>query len=106
MPLTAAVLFALAGAPAFAAAPAAKPDVILISVDDLRAARVTPELMPNLSRFAARALVFEQAVTAATWTLPSHASMLTGLLPDRHGAGGQTTRPRPLKAGVPSVAGW
>jgi arylsulfatase A-like enzyme len=40
---------------------------------------------PNLDRFAAQATQFQQAVTAGVWTLPSMASMMTGLYPSQHG---------------------
>ena len=40
---------------------------------------------PNLERLAKRGVVFEEASTVAPITLPSHASMLTGLYPPRHG---------------------
>ena len=41
---------------------------------------------PRLDAFAADALTFNQARSTAGWTLPGHASMLTGLYPSRHGA--------------------
>jgi len=42
-------------------------------------------LTPALSRFAQDAILYENARTVAPVTLPSHASMLTGLYPPRHG---------------------
>ena len=67
----------------------ARPNVLLISVDTLRADRLgcyggrvpTPE-MDALARRGAR---FPVAVAHAPLTAPSHASLLTGLLPPRHG---------------------
>ena len=41
----------------------------------------------TLERFRAQALCPEAAYTAATWTLPSHMSMFTGLHPHEHGYG-------------------
>lgn len=41
---------------------------------------------PNLDRFAQQAVVYETAYSTSSWTLPSHASMFTGLLPMQHGA--------------------
>lgn len=69
-----------------------RPHVILISIDTLRAdhlgaygyARATS---PNLDAFAAESIVFENAFATSPWTLPSHASMLTGLYPEEHRAG-------------------
>lgn len=40
---------------------------------------------PNLDRFATRATQFDNAITPIACTLPSHATILTGLTPLRHG---------------------
>ncbi len=40
---------------------------------------------PRLDQWAQQARVYENAVSAASTTLPSHASMFTGLLPSEHG---------------------
>ncbi len=40
---------------------------------------------PRLTALAAEGLLFEQARTVAPWTLPSHASLFTGLAPSQHG---------------------
>ncbi len=44
-------------------------------------------LTPNLDTLAKRATVFEEAFSTSPWTLPSHASIFTGLYPSRHKAG-------------------
>lgn len=103
---SAALAFCACAAPRAAGPKPSRPPVILLSVDDLRADRVRPELMPRLAALASRAVVFEDAWAAATWTLPSHASMLTGLLPSRHGAGGSTAAPRPAAPGLTGAARW
>jgi len=41
---------------------------------------------PNLSALAAEGLNFTSAISAAPWTVPSHAAMFTGLLPSESGA--------------------
>lgn len=74
-----------------------RPDVILISVDCLRADHVgayghTRPTTPRLDRFAAGALLFESATSTAPWTIPSHYSMLTGLPPSFHGVTGHQNR--------------
>jgi hypothetical protein len=43
--------------------------------------------MPHLAAFSRQATVYRRAVASSPWTLPSHASMLTGLYPSRHRAG-------------------
>ena len=37
---------------------------------------------PKLDRFAAECVRYEDALSSAAWTLPAHASLLTGLYPD------------------------
>jgi arylsulfatase A-like enzyme len=74
-------------------APAAPdgPDVILISVDALRADRLGAygyrrhPSSPRIDALAAEGVLFENAVAASPWTTPAHASMLTGLHPSTHG---------------------
>ena len=41
-------------------------------------------LTPNIDRFAQEGILFEDGVSAAQWTIPSHASMFTGLYPTAH----------------------
>lgn len=71
--------------------PPGTPDIVLVSLDTTRADHLSVygyarETSPQLARFAADALLFTQARTTAGWTLPGHASMLTGQYPSRHGA--------------------
>ena len=40
---------------------------------------------PTIDEFAARSVRFDQAISAAPWTCPSTASMITGLYPHHHG---------------------
>ncbi len=55
-------------------------------------------LTPALDRLAAESLVFEEARTVAPLTLPAHASMLTGLVPLRHGVRDNGLVPLPAPA--------
>ncbi|MBW2394941.1 MAG: sulfatase-like hydrolase/transferase [Deltaproteobacteria bacterium] len=71
-------------------APADAPDVLLITIDTLRADHVgaygaVHGATPNIDRLAKESVLFESALTTAPLTLPAHASMLTGLLPPQHG---------------------
>lgn len=83
------------GAPAIAVDPrfAVRKDplVIVYLVDTLRADHTTPygyprKTTPELDRFAATAVVFENAIAHASWTKPSVASLMTSRLPSRHRA--------------------
>ncbi len=66
-------------------------NVILVSIDTLRADHLSlygyeRDTSPRLDAWAERsAVVFENAVAPAPWTLPSHVSMLTGHSPLAHG---------------------
>ena len=67
-----------------------RPSVVLVSIDTLRADRTSllgceRETTPYLERLADESIVFEQAYTTSPWTLPAHASMLSGLYPEQHG---------------------
>src|SRR5437763_1437554 len=60
--------------------------VVLISLDGLRPDAVTPTNMPTVARLAKEGAATANAQTVLpSLTLPAHTSMLTGLVPDRHG---------------------
>ncbi len=85
--------------PACGAGPEGGPrNLILISIDTLRADRLGcygygRDTSPALDRFAAGAALFERAYAAAPWTLPSHVTLLSGLLPATHGVDQPDLRP-------------
>ncbi len=66
------------------------PSVLLVTIDTLRADHVgaygaAADATPVLDALAAEGTRFETAIAPAPLTLPSHATLLTGLLPPRHG---------------------
>jgi len=68
-----------------------RPNLVLFVADTFRADGMEvyggdPELTPNLNALALNSLVFERAWGTSTWTLPSQASLFSGLLPPQHGA--------------------
>ena len=65
--------------------PPPKPNVLLITIDTLRADRVGRGLTPAIDGLAARGVRFTNARATAPLTLPSHASILTGALPPENG---------------------
>ena len=65
--------------------PARKPNVLLITIDTLRADRVGRGLTPSLDALAARGTRYTHARSTAPMTLPSHAAILTGTLPPGNG---------------------
>ena len=69
--------------------PQATPPIILISVDTLRADRLpaygyTKIQTPHIDALRRDGILFENAYSHCPMTLPSHVSMLTGLLPTEH----------------------
>ena len=78
-------------------------NVVLVSMDTTRADALgcygrVPAVTPNIDRFAREGIVFERAYTVAPLTLPSHASMLTGLYPVRHSLRENGLWPLPAEA--------
>ncbi len=61
-----------------------KPNVILISVDTLRADAVNQQNMPYLTEWSKDCLIFSRTVSQAPHTSPSHMTMLTSLYPGVH----------------------
>ena len=67
------------------------PNVILISVDTLRADHLGSYgdkngATPVMDVLASKGLRFSNCRTSAPWTLPAHASLMTGLYPTQHRA--------------------
>ncbi len=79
------------GSAAGDAASATRPDILVLLLDTTRADRLgfyghAAPTSPQLDALAAQSRVFERAIASANWTLPSHASLFTGLPAHRHGA--------------------
>lgn len=81
------LLMAVAGRPS----DASRPDVVLITIDTLRADRLgcygyaRAGTTPNMDRLSTEGVLFSDAVSHVPLTRPSHISIFTGLYPDRHG---------------------
>lgn len=78
-----------AGIPA--AAHPGKPNIVLIVLDTLRASSMSGlghprPTTPNLDAFARQGVLFSNCTSTSSSSLPSHASLFTGLMPSRHGA--------------------
>ncbi len=66
-------------------------NLILISIDTLRSDRLGcygygRDTSPNIDRLAHEGVLFRDMVASSCWTLPSHASIFSGLYPSRHNA--------------------
>jgi arylsulfatase A-like enzyme len=78
---------ALATLPAISSS---RPNVLLVIVDTLRADHLRAygyqrDTSPNIDLLARQGTLFDTAISASSWTLPSHATMMTGVYPDMHG---------------------
>jgi arylsulfatase A-like enzyme len=67
-----------------------RPNVLLVSIDSLRADHLgsygyARDTSPTIDRLAREGVLFETAISSAPWTIPAHATMLTGLPPEVHG---------------------
>lgn len=68
-----------------ASPPAAPRNLVLITIDTLRADRIGRGLAPALDALAAQSVRFSTARTTVPLTLPAHTSLMTGTLPRVHG---------------------
>jgi choline-sulfatase len=83
-------IFTLVAALSACARPQPPQHLLLVTLDTFRADRVgayghNGGLTPNLDRLAAEGVRFDAAWSSAPLTLPSHATLLTGLQPVAHG---------------------
>lgn len=74
-----------------------RPNVVLIVLDTTRADALgcygnTEGLSPRLDALAAEATLYEQAISSAPWTVPSHASLFTGYYTVTHGCDSEPHR--------------
>ena len=66
------------------------PNVLIVVIDTLRADHLplygyNRSTSPTFDAFAKRGVVFDNDIATSSWTLPSHASFLTGRYPHEHG---------------------
>jgi choline-sulfatase len=100
---------------AFSSAPAAtKPNLVLITLDSVRADRTgflgaKTTLTPNLDRLARESVVFEHAYAQAPGSVVSHASILSGVYPQSTGMseiGGALPPPLPYLPDLLKAQGY
>jgi len=83
-----------------------RPDVLIVVMDCVRASDfpggADPVRMPFVESLRRSSVSFARAVSVAPWTLPSHASLFTGLYPWEHGCHGRASLT--LDSRVPRLA--
>ena len=82
------------------------PNVVLLVMDACRADHLScygyeRPTTPNIDRIAANGTLYENAISPAVWTVPSHASMFTGMYLSGHGLYGRNLK---LRSDIPTIA--
>ncbi len=85
-----------------------RPNILLLVMDAGRVDRLScygydPLTTPNIDRIAKEGVLYEQAISPAVWTVPSHASLFTGMYPSGHGLKGRNLK---LRSGIPTIASY
>jgi arylsulfatase len=96
------------GAETRAPSAALRPNLVLVTVDTLRADHLGSwgyprATSPHIDRLAASGVRYKRAISQAPWTLPSMASLHTALYPREHGAVSARHRLGPEKETVAEV---
>jgi len=73
-------------------AEASSPNILLVVLDTVRADRMScygygRPVTPTIDRIASEGVLFKKCVSDSIWTIPSHASIFTGLYPTTHQVG-------------------
>jgi len=90
------------------AADRSAPNILLIVIDALRADHLSSygygrPSSPGIDRLAAQGVLFEHAFSTSSYTLPSHASIVTGLYPNQHGVEWGTSHAMEVHPTLPQV---
>lgn len=85
-----------------------RPNILLVVMDAARADHLScygyqRATTPHLDRIASEGALYENAISAAVWTVPSHASLFTGMYPSGHGLEGRNLK---LRDDIPTLAGF
>ncbi|MFQ5825384.1 MAG: sulfatase [bacterium] len=74
-----------------------KPNIVLIVLDTTRATNLScygysKQTSPNLDKISEEGVLFTNAISNSSWTLPAHASLFTGTFPSVHSVNEWTDR--------------
>lgn len=88
-----------------------RPNVLLITLDTTRADHLTcygyeRDTSPSLDALAADGVRYTNAYAVSSWTLPAHATLLTGKFPSSHGARYDAEGPLRLTQGIEGDPSW
>ena len=87
------------------------PNIVLITLDTTRVDHLScygyrRQTSPNLDQLASQSILYTRAIAPSSWTLPSHASLLTGKFTSSHGARYDPEGPIHLTDAIPGPKGW
>ena len=90
---------------------ATRANVLLITLDTTRVDHLgcygyERDTSPNIDRLAQQSRVYTRAYATSSWTLPTHASLLTGKLPTSHGARWDAEGPLILTDAIAAPNAW
>jgi len=97
---------AVLAAPGCSRMPGRPPDIVLISLDSVRADDLTfrdESAAPALAALARRGTIFRTAIAGSSWTLPSHAEIFTGSPPELNGVQQDTVAMDPEQPTLPEL---
>ncbi|MCA9954704.1 MAG: sulfatase [Anaerolineales bacterium] len=85
-----------------------QPNIILLVMDAGRADHLscygyTRPTTPHIDQIAKEGTLYEKALSAAVWTVPSHASLFTGMYLSGHGLRGRSLK---LRQNIPTLASF
>ncbi len=85
-------------------------NVLLVVIDSLRADHLSAyghvlPTSPSLDRLAREGVLFRDCLAASTWTVPTHASLFTGLYPSSHGSYSLLTEFDSSRPSLPRILG-
>jgi len=99
-------LIGWSGLPSRSSIQGPRPNVVLVVLDTVRADEFLrgiddPKVGARLKPLLAQGTLYTNATATSTWTLPTHASIFTGLMPRSHGA---RLADGYLEEGIPTLA--
>jgi arylsulfatase A-like enzyme len=88
-----------------------RPNIVLIVLDTTRADRLScygydRPTTPNLDLLAAESILYTDAISSSSWTLPAHATLFTGKFVTSHGARFDPEGPLILADGIEGPDTW
>jgi arylsulfatase A-like enzyme len=91
--------------------PGERPNVLLISLDTTRVDRLGcygygRDTSPNLDALADESVLYTQAISTSSWTLPAHASLFTGKFVTSHGSRYDPTGSLVLTSAIAGPRDW